>query len=165
MEVAVYTRNSSIFERREVNNLTKTGTVSAKVLHPGEEYNLRIKLKDPPSVQDEYYILLLEDPYGEADEHCQIVNYINHKEHDVPFLTLDDGGERLHTAKCPGYGISLKGKLKELTFRINTTVTDCTLCDVLWLRIYLDKWDKAFDHYLLQDTEEFMQDIPLVMMR
>lgn len=162
MEVVLYSETGLRHERREIDNLTKTGKVSAHLIQPREYTKLRITLKDEPSRRDDWYFQLV-DVAELYQEKCPVDEHHEHLE--VPILVISDGGERLYSAKEPGRGIRFCGELKELEFRISTAVVNCSFCDVLWLRVDLEKHNNLFDDYCMspQEAEDHTYDIPIVM--
>jgi hypothetical protein len=167
MEVLIYsTEEDLVVERREINNINNSKTVLAYALYASEDYKLRVKTTDIPSRRDEW-VFKLVDKEKEGGGICPVDAVFGHEDRDVPYLIIDDGGENLHSAKGLERTITLNGEPGELDFRISATVTDCEMCDVFWLRIYLEKHDVLYQDYVLTQQEplDYVQDMPIVLIR
>jgi hypothetical protein len=163
MEVLLYsTTGSGIFERsderREIDNLSKTGTVSAYVFQPREEYTLVITPNDLPSEEDEFYFHLIDRSAEDVEEEEEVkLQSCPNRYHACRSIVLAiDDGEIRKTAKEPGKYIRWDEKLPVLYISIFTDVVNCKICDVFWLRI---EWWKHGNCTF----EEIAKDIPIVM--
>jgi hypothetical protein len=160
MEFLIYSASDLIVGRKEIKNIHDSGSVLAYRLLASEDYKLKIKTIDIASRRDEW-VFKLVDKQEEGGRVCVVV----HNNSNVPYLVMDDGGDRVHLAKGLGQKVTIKGVLDQLEFRISANVRDCEVCDFFLLRIYLEKHDALYQDYALtqQESLEYVKNIPIVL--
>jgi hypothetical protein len=102
----------------------------AFIIRQNTNYKLLFNTFDTNNVfGNSWSFTLLEDPYEE------LCNGNSHSR-SVPVLIIERK-QKSYLAKEPGRNIDLCAPLDHLEFRVNFDVTDCKICDIIWLRATL----------------------------